>query len=226
MPSIDEMVSRGLRAHLAAATDAERLGWKVAFNTAAVQERLGLTSSLVARLTRRTLEPAEAPHRLNGSTRVALEAEVAVQLGRDVVADAGPDAAAAAVEAWAPAIEIVEFNRPLSELESILVEGVFHRALRLGPAAAPAPGVDLRGVVARVRHAGSQLCEVDAGEATGDVSEVLLHLARLLALHGERLARGDVVILGSMNPVAFAQPGTEFSLDLAGIGAVSVGLTD
>ncbi len=226
MQSIDEVVSRGLRAHLAAAPGAERLGWKVAFNTAAVQKTLGLTSSLVARLTRRTLEPAAAPHRLGGSTRVALEAEVLVQLGRDVQADAGPDAAAAAVESWAPAIEIVEFNRPLSELESILVEGVFHRALRLGPAATPATGADLRGIVARVHYAGSLLCEVDAREATGHVPDVLLHLARLLEVHGERLARGDVVILGSMNPVALARPGTEFSLDLAGVGAVSVALSD
>jgi 2-keto-4-pentenoate hydratase len=225
MENIDDVVARGLRAHLHASASAPRLGWKVAFNTAPVQARLGLKSSLVARLTQQTLEPAAAPHSLAGATRVALEAEVAVRLARDVLPEADLDAIAAAVQAWAPAIEIVDFNRPLGELESVLAEGVFHRALRLGPESAPAPGADLSGLAARVHHAGSLLCQVDAREATGHVPEVLLHLARLLAGHGERIAAGDVVILGSMNPPAFGEPGSEFSLELAGLGTVSVALT-
>ena len=180
-----------------------------------------MTGSLVARLTPDTLEDASLPHSLSGDAN-ALEAEVAVRLAADVLPDAALETTAAAVEWVAVAIELVDFNRPLSELEAILAEGVFHRALRLGPVAPPAPGADLRGIVARVHHAGSRLCEVDARAATGHVPEVLLGLARLLAGHGERLAAGDVVILGSMNPPAFAQPETEFSLELSGVGAVSV----
>jgi 2-keto-4-pentenoate hydratase len=101
---------------------------------------------------------------------------------------------------------------------------VFHRAFRLGPTAVPAPGADLGGILARVEHAGRQLCEVDAREATGHVPDVLLSLARVLSSHGGRLAAGDIVILGSMNPPAFAEPETRFSLELSGVGAVSVDL--
>jgi 2-keto-4-pentenoate hydratase len=53
---------------------------------------------------------------------------------------------------------------------------------------------------------------------------VLLSVARVLAAHGARLAAGDVVILGSMNPPAIAEPDTRFALELSGVGGVAVDL--
>jgi 2-keto-4-pentenoate hydratase len=51
-----------------------------------------------------------------------------------------------------------------------------------------------------------------------------LHLARLLAPYGEGLAAGDVVILGTMNPLTVAQPNDTFSVAIEGIGGTSVTL--
>ena len=42
--NVDDVRSRGLRAHLCASAGAPRLGWKVAFNTAPVQRLLGYTT--------------------------------------------------------------------------------------------------------------------------------------------------------------------------------------
>jgi 2-keto-4-pentenoate hydratase len=226
---MQEILTRALASHLerfrrAAATEG-RLGWKVAFNAPAIQARLGLDGSLVAGLTEATLEIGDGPHALTGSTRLALEAEVAVWLARDLAPNASVEAAAAAIEAWAPAVELVDFDRPLDQLEQVLVEGVFHRALRLGERRKPAPGADLRGQLARVEHGGALVCEVDAREATGHAPEVLLHLSRLLAPHGEGLCAGDLVILGAMNPLTFAEAGKLFSLQLGTVGSVRVPIT-
>ena len=225
--STEAAIARGFSRHLATLrgipSDA-RLGWKVAFNAPAIQARLGLRGSLAAGLTSRTLESGGAPHRIAGSTRIALEAEVAVRLGAPVAPGGSVADAARAIAAWAPAIEIVDFDRPFEQLEEILAHGVFHRALRLGPFSSPALGADLAGQLARVELGARRLCEVDARVATGHAPDVLLHLARLLAAHGEALAAGDLVILGAMNPVTFATAGDEFALAVGALGEVRVAL--
>lgn len=225
----DLRVERGLTEHLQrfrarVAAGEQRLGFKVAFNVRPVQEALGLRGSLVAGLTRSTLAASDR-HSLAGSTRAALEAEVAVRLGSDLSPAMSDVERAACVAEWAPAIEIVDFNRPFDELEAILGEGVFHRAVHLGPAVPARNGADLRGVSAQVDYGGERLCELDARAATGHIPDVLAHLARLLEPFGERLRAGDWLILGSMNPPTLARPDVEFSLSLAGIGRVAVTLT-
>src|SRR4051812_9249689 len=122
---MNDAIRRGLAAHLARfdaalASGTGRLGWKVAFNVRAVQERLGLDGSLVAGLTRATLPADGAVHSLSGTTRPALEGEVAVWLGKDVGADDLEPRAADAIASWAPAVEIVDFTRSLDDIEPIL----------------------------------------------------------------------------------------------------------
>ena len=124
---MNDIVDRGLTTHLNrfdARTQGAtaRLGWKVAFNVRPVQERLGLSGSLVAGLTRATLHDGARPYSLAGATRPALEAEVAVWLGRNIAAEDPEEQVAAAIAAWAPAIELVDFDRPFDELETILAE--------------------------------------------------------------------------------------------------------
>ena len=226
---MNELVEKGLAAHLrrfeTASRDGARLGWKVAFNVRAIQERLGLSGSLVAGLLRRTVHDSAKPYSLAGAVAPALEAEIAVWLARDVNADDVESVVAAAVSHWAPAIELVDFDRPLGELDRVLEEGVFHRAVVFGePVPVPA-GADLGGRSVCVQYGGRTLCEVDARVATGEVGAVLRHLAQLLAPHGHRLAAGDAIILGSMNPFTVAKPGERFDVSVATIGEVSLALT-
>ncbi len=221
---MNELVERGLAAHLKRFADARRLGWKVAFNVPAIQERLGLSGSLVAGLTRATVHDAVLAHSLAGSASPALEAEVAVWLDRDVAPGDSEATVAGAIREWAPAIEIVDYDRPFDQLDVILEEGVFHRAVVLGQRVAAAPGANLAGHAVTVQYGGRTVCNVDAREATGHVPAVLLHLARVLAPHGGRLTAGDVVILGTMNPLTMARPTETFAVSIDGIGAVSVSL--
>ena len=224
-----DLVQRGLAAHLtrfaSASRDGTRLGWKVAFNVRPIQERLGLSGSLVAGLTRATVHDGAVPCSLAGAASPALEAEVAVWLGRDIAPDDSEATVAAAVREWAPAIEVVDFDRPFDKLDVILEEGVFHRCVVFGDRVATPPGADLAGHAVTVHYGGRMLCRIDAREATGHAPDVLLHLARLLSPYGERLAAGDVVILGTMNPLTVAQPNETFSVAIDGIGETSVTLS-
>lgn len=226
-----KVIERGLGLHLrrwhtALASGARRLGFKVAFNAQGIQQKLGLPYSLVAGLTAATLHDREKPHSLKDATRPALEAEVAVWLGKSIDPDSSEAAIADCVRAWAPAIEIVDFDRGFDDVATILEEGVFHRAVVLGEPVAPSRGAKLEGHSVRVEYGSSMVCEVDACQATGHVPAVLRHLARLLAPYDEALRKDDVVILGSMNPLTTAAPGNVFAVSIAGIGNIEVMLTN
>lgn len=215
---MDPRIERGFKRHFEAIEKRirggeTRLGFKVAFNPPAVQAKLGIPYSLLAGMTNATLHRGQ-PYALQGSTTTAVEAEVAAFLGADVSASADEATAAAAVEAFAPAIEVVERDRRPDELEEVLAEGVFHRRVALGPKQRPAPGASLAGLIASVQCNGVSVADVDAGQATGDVPKLLLHLASLLEHVGQRLCANDVVILGAMvTPVAPAA-GDVFAVSL------------
>lgn len=223
---MDTPVLEGLKAHFSSfdarlAAGEARLGFKVAFNAPAIQAKLGLPFSLVAGLTRSTLQP-RAPYSLAGSTKVALEAEVAATLCADVPLGASSEQAAAAVGTFAPAIEVVDFDRPLTELREAIREGVFHRSVALGDTFAPAAGAELRGVAAHVRYNGAATADVDAGEATGSVPALMQHLAKLLARFDQKLLAGDVVIMGAMVPPVMPEAGDRFSVQLDERPALSI----
>lgn len=223
---MDERIETGLREHFeafkaATAADGGRLGFKIAFNPPAVQQKLGLPYSLVAGLRKGRLHPG-GPHSLAGGTRVVLEAEVAVELGAPVASDAGATAAAAAIAKIMPAIEVVDFDRPFEELTDILREGVFQRTVAFGEPVAPPNNKRVDGVIATVHHNQAQIAELDAELATGELPALLLHVARVIEPYGVRLAAGDRLILGSMAPAVLPKPGDRFTLSLGPLGSVSL----
>ena len=230
MTDAQAIISAGLQAHFDAiekriSGGEERLGFKVALNAPAAQKNIGIPYSLVAGLTKTTIRPNGDTMSLAGMTGPAVEAEVAVWLGADIAPDASVAEAAAAVSQWAPAIEVVDINRPFDQLQDILTEGVFHKAVIFGEPKAPAPGADLSGIQARATLGDESVADVDARTATGHAPEVLVHVAKLLDQAGQRLRAGDVVILGAMNPLTRPEPGQRFTVGLAGLGSVSVDFT-
>lgn len=215
---MDDRVVNGLQTHFERFRDRlkggeERLGYKVAFNAPAVQADLGLPFSLVAGMTRSTIQGPEA-FSLTDSTKVMLEAEVAAFLKADIPQGASRDQAAAAVSHFSPAIEVVDFDRPLTELQELLSEGVFHRSVAFGDKVPAGEGAELKGIVAHVRYNGAATADVDAGETTGDVPNLMLHLARLLGRFDMTLQAGDVVIMGAMIKPLAPQVGDRFSVQL------------
>ena len=135
----DERVLGGLRAQLerrreALELGASPIGWKIGLNDPRVQEHLGLDRPVIGFLTDGTLAAPGETHSLAGATRPAAEAEIAVELRRDVGPGAEVDEALGAIESLGPAVEIVDLDRPLDDLEAILAANGFHRAVCLGQA--------------------------------------------------------------------------------------------
>jgi len=226
----DPRVVRGMQAQLARwrrriTGGAARVGWKIGFNSPAAQRQLGLDGTVVGHLTQATVLAPGTSHSLAGSHLVSAEPEVAIHLGRDVPAGAGGDAARAAIAALGAAIELVDIDGPLDDLEAILAANVFHRAAVLGPPRTERAGGALAGVTARAFRNGEEVASVEAAAAAGDLSAVVRHVADWLAAFGERLCAGDRIICGSLAPPIWVKPGDPVRVDLGPLGGVEIALT-
>jgi 2-keto-4-pentenoate hydratase len=160
---MDERLTRGMAQMLAAReTDyfngAQRLGWKVGFNTPAAMEVLGVDAPIVGYLTNATLLQDGATISLDCFAGTAiLETEIAVRIGDDE-----------AIAAWAGALEVTDLGDPKIGVERVLAGNVFHRAVILGEFTEDVGS--LPGEIAgTVRHVAATLHEAGESLQPGDV---------------------------------------------------------
>jgi 2-keto-4-pentenoate hydratase len=206
----DASVSRGMRAMLAdrdaaLAAGAVPVGWKIGFNTAAIQEHFGLTDAVVGYMTDTGVSKDGAAVSLAGWGAPAVEVEVAVRVGDD-----------GAVAGLAPALELVDLGISFDDIEPVLAGNICHRGVIFGD---EVPGIDPEAMTATVTMAGDVVAE---GALTEDPAATLLFVRSYLAAHGAALQPGDRIIAGSVvAPVAVA-PGDELDVSFGPLGRLSV----
>jgi 2-keto-4-pentenoate hydratase/catechol 2,3-dioxygenase-like lactoylglutathione lyase family enzyme len=189
---------------------AGRVGWKLGVGD---RERIG-GGPVIGHLTTATrLEPG-AVYRAAGGADLHADAEVALELGRDVAPDADAEAARAAVAGFGAALELVDLGGT-DDAEAIVAANVFHRAFALGPSR---PSLPAGGVQARLLVNGESRAEA-ASDA--EFAELVRVVARLLGALGERLQAGDRIITGSVVQVA-VRPGDAVVADFGDLGRVEL----
>ncbi len=207
-------VTRGMRAQLARrdaelAAGATPVGWKIGFNTPAIQEHFGLTEAVVGYMVDTGVSPDGATVSLAGWVAPALEVEVAVRVGPD-----------GGVAGLAPALELVDLSISFDDIEPVLAGNICHRGVLFG---AEVPGVDPWAMVAAVTKAGAVVAE---GRIVEDPATTVSFVRSYLAAHGATLEAGDRIIAGSVvAPIAVA-PGDELSVSFGALGHLSVGFAD
>jgi 2-keto-4-pentenoate hydratase len=203
------------------AAGAERIGWKVGLNAAPVQRALGIERPVVGHLTSATLLEPGGAVTAAGGTRVGIEPEVAVRLGRDLRPGVTANQAGAAIATLGPALEVVDVDLPFEDVEPILAGNVFHRGVLLGPAGPP-PAEGMPGIRVRVARNGADEHEAEAASAMPAPGEVVALVAGRLAECGEALRAGDTVICGSLTPIVWVEPGDEVEADFGPLGMLTL----
>ena len=192
---------------------AERVGWKLGLGQ---RESIG-DGPVIGHLTSATqLEPG-AVYRCGGVTALHADAEVGLELGRDVEPDADRHRAREAIAGYGAALELVDLGAPPDDPQDIVAANVFHRAFALGPLdrSWPADGVEGRLIVNG---------EVRASTAAAqDLAELVCRVAALLGAMGERLQAGDRMIMGSIVQLP-VEAGDEVIADLGPLGRVQLGI--
>jgi 2-keto-4-pentenoate hydratase len=175
----------------------------------------------------RALIPPGGTASLAGWVKPVAEPEIAVHIGRDLPGGGDRAAAAAAIAALGPAIELADADLPFEDPEAILKGNIFQRHVILGERDASRAGGSTTGLTARVFRREAEVARTsDPEAATGKLVDIVRHVADLLAAFGEKLSAGDVIIAGSVVPpmlVEADETGVAFALEP--IGRVSVAFT-
>jgi 2-keto-4-pentenoate hydratase len=221
----DPRIERGLLAQLTARRrriDAgERpLGWKLGMGTPAAMEKLGTSAPLVGYLLESARLESGATCELTGWEHPRLEPEVAVHMGADLAGGASREEAERAIAGLGTAIELVDPDPDASDPEAILAANIYQRHVLLGPVQERAAAEGLR---ARVTRNGDEAAATaDATEATGDLTDLVVHVAATLGAAGETLRAGDAVICGSVVPALEVAPGDDVEVTVEPLGSIRV----
>jgi 2-keto-4-pentenoate hydratase len=210
-------ISRGMKAQLAR-RDAEfsrgatQVGWKIGFNTPAIQEHFGLTEPVVGYLLDQAVAPDGATIDVATWTNPAVEVEVAVRVGK--LADGSPT-----VAGLAPALELVDLGISFDEIEPVLGANICQRGVIFGDEVTDVDPFTV--TVTATKN--------DEGARTGSLVEDPLVTATFvdsfLSAHGAALEPGQRIIAGSLiAPIAVA-PGDSLSVTFGPLGALSVRFT-
>jgi 2-keto-4-pentenoate hydratase len=225
----DPRIARGMKTQLdlrrrRIAAGARPIGWKVGFGAPAAMAKLGITAPLVGFLLDRGIVASGASISLAGWRKPVAEPEIAVEMAADLPAGATEAAAADAIGALGPAIELADVDSPPDDVVAILAGNIFQRHVVFGPRDHARAGGGIAGLRGRVLRNGTPCADTTDLEAnTGKLVAIVRHVADLLAACGELLAAGDVIIAGSVvAPIFLAADdhAVEFALDP--IGAVAV----
>jgi 2-keto-4-pentenoate hydratase len=188
---MDERLTRGMAQMLAAReTDyfngAQRLGWKVGFNTPQAMEALGVDAPIVGYLTNATLLRDGATIAVDGFAGTPiLESEIAVRIGAD-----GTAAACAA------ALEVTDLGDPKIGVERVLAGNVFHRAVILGEFTDDLSAVSDE-IRATVRHVAATLQQAGESLQPGDV--IITGAMKLEPVKGGDAKTVDFGALGTLS---------------------------
>lgn len=190
---------------------ARRVGWKLGVGEA---EKIG-RGPVIGHLTTATqLEPTSV-YRPDEVAGLHADAEVALELGRDVEPNADRDRARQAIVGFGAALELVDLRASSNDAQSIVATNVFHRAFALGPLGRSVPATRVEGrLIVNGDTRASGMSAQDFGEVVGAV-------ATLLGAVGERLQAGDLLITGSIVQVPI-EPGDELIAHLGPLGQAAL----
>jgi 2-keto-4-pentenoate hydratase len=152
------------------------------------------------------------------------EAEIAFVLGADLPSrDTTPDVVAAAVASVHAAIEIVDSR--IAEWKITFADTVADNGSSaffvLASEGRPLAGLDLEGAAMVMTVNGDEVSTGIGSAALGNPLNAAAWLARTLAIAGEPLGAGDILLAGALGPMVALRPGDAVRAEVAGIGACS-----
>ena len=226
----DPRILRGMNTQLKLRQDRlnageKPLGWKVGFGSPAVMERLGIDAPLIGFLTDGTSMRSGVTLSLAGWTKPAAETEIAVTMGKDLFDASDREATQAAIASIGPAIELADISFPPDDVETILAGNIYNRHVILGRADSSRAGCVLDGLVGHIyRNCREVAMTTDPQALTGDLIDIVRHVADLLAALGERLRAGEVIITGSIVPPLWIESEEDIRFTLEPIDTISINL--
>lgn len=198
-----------------------RVGVKMGFTSRAKMVQMGIDDVIWGRLTSGMQVEEGATIRRHRYVHPRVEPELAFVLGRDLPGDVTAAQALAAVEAIAPALEIIDsrFRDFKFTLPEVIADNASSSGFVIGPWCSPKQPFDNLGLVLSLDGRPVQFGSTAA--ILGDPLRSLVAAARLSAAAGEPLRAGWVVMAGGATPAEWIHPGQHVGLAMQHLGRVS-----
>jgi 2-oxo-3-hexenedioate decarboxylase len=198
-----------------------RFGTKMGLTSRVKMRQVGVDQVIWGRLTDRMLIEEGSEFSLAGRIHPRAEPEVAFIMKKSLAGRVSPAEAMAAVEAVAPAMEIIDsryrdFKFNLADVvadnasSSGLVVGVLHPAT-----------TDLANLGIVVRANGAAVQVGSSAAILGHPVRSLVAAARMVAEADESLRPGDIVLAGAATEAVHLQPGLHIRTEVQNLGAVA-----
>ena len=196
-------------------------GAKVAITTKVMQRLMGIDEPCGGAVFASEIHASPATLRRTDFGQVAVECEIAVQLGRDLPGGQSRDEVAAAIESCHAAIELIDDARAEYKRFSavdLVADNAWNGGLVIGPAVKEWRHLDLAALRGTMSLGGRV-----AGHGTGaDVLDhplnALVWLADTLARRGRPLRAGMVITTGSIVATQWPQAGETVEVEIEGLG--------
>jgi 2-keto-4-pentenoate hydratase len=207
-------------------------GWKVGCTSAAMQAYLGIDSPAAGAMFRSNMWHGHHRFTVAPLRAMGAECEIAVRMGSDLPAGAGPYSVGdvgAAVAAVMAAIEVVEdryVDFHTIGTPTLVADDFFHHGCVLGEQLQTVDPGTLSELTATMTVNGSVVGGGRGSDLLGDPLLVLAWLANNRVSCGTPLRAGDIVLLGSLVAPRWIGPGDDVEVHNDGLGRVTASFAE
>jgi 2-keto-4-pentenoate hydratase len=204
------------------------VGYKIGCTSAVMQRYLGIPHPCGGGVFARGVHDSGVSLPAADFVRVGVECEIAVRLAHDLKPSQAPftaDAVAQAVEAYLPAIEVVDdryADWQTIGAPTLVADDFFAAGCVLGKPVARSASPDLLDIVGRAEINGVEVGRGTGADVLGHPHHALAWLANHLAAGGNALRAGQIVLTGSLVKTVWLKAGDRVTMDLSGLGTVQV----
>jgi 2-oxo-3-hexenedioate decarboxylase len=201
------------------------VGAKVGLTSLAKQEAMGVDEPLSGWLTDAMILEPGAPVPLDALIQPRVEPEIAFLLARPLEGPATVTSVLAATEAVFAAVDILDsrYEDYRFTLPDVVADNCSSGRLVLGPQARrPAELEDLRLVGCVLRRRGEIVATAAGAAVMGHPAAAVAWLANRLAVRGEALPAGSLVLSGGLAAPVTIAAGISVTAELDGLGAIEV----
>jgi 2-keto-4-pentenoate hydratase len=202
------------------------VGYKIGCTSKVMQQYLKIPHPCGGGVFARGVQESGVALRAADYVRVGVECEIAVRLAADLPPGQAPftaESVAGAIEAYLPAIEIVDDRYEKWETlgaPTLVADDFFAAGCVLGTPVARAALPDLLAVTGRALINGEEAGRGTGADVLGHPHEALAWLANHLADEGKGLHRGQLVLTGSLVKTVWLKAGDHVVMELDGLGRV------
>jgi 2-oxo-3-hexenedioate decarboxylase len=203
-----------------------QVGVKLGFTSKAKAEQMGVSDVIVGVVTEQMHVEDGAGVDVGRMVHPRIEPEVAYRLGR-AVDPSDPDSdIASAVDAVAPALEIIDsrYRDFRFRLEDVVADNTSAAAFVIGPW--QEPGLDLSDQAVELRVDGTPVETGSTSAILGHPDRALDAVLRMAAQHGIELPAGTILLAGAATAAVPLVAGVVVEASIAGLGTVSVTAKD